>query len=286
MDGLVCDASTGDCVPPAAACDGFGQCDGGGFCNLATGFCQATRPTIANYLGFQDSSFPLSYQQEGPSEPTLHDGGVLTAVPEEAQDIQLILDPLLNLSSGAVQRIYTEVFPCGEGPAGLTVCAFSPDPPPAGNYVFLVAEFADDIPLAHPERFYLYGFVFDGDADETNNVVPEPPFPNHSSAFTDQFFQIGYDPMFGWSHGFVGRRDGGFQFPQSNARIIISGKQLGILVPACEFEAETPTFRVTAFSHEGDLGFNGGFWSGDHYPLVGDPLLPVASSADVVEVPE
>ncbi len=203
-------------------------------------------------------------------------------VPNLAQDMSCLLDPLLDLSTAATERIFGEVFPCGEGPAGLTVCASS-EPPPSGRYVLLIVQFEGDIPLNDETHFYQYAFVFDADGQAWNNYEPWPDFPNDFFAYTDKWYELAYSPDGGWQV-FVTDVRQDFALVQSDARFVIAGPELAVFIPLDEFDTDTPTFRATAFGHTGDFGMSGGPWSGDYYPLVSDSLLPVAGAESVIVI--
>jgi hypothetical protein len=213
---------------------------------------------------------------------TLHSNGKLIAVPGPAQTITSLLGPLLELSPAAAQRLFGSVFPCGAGPAGRTVCASS-RPAPAGRYVFLIVRFDGDIPLDDPERFYQYAFVFDADGRTNNNFRPDPQFPNDLFAFTDKWYELNYSPENGWEARVRDVRRNLAQVA-SDARFVIAGRELAVFIPVSEFNIPAPTFRVTAFCHTGDFGLKGGPWSGDYFPPVNGPLLPVAGSDSVIVI--
>ncbi|MHC4633328.1 MAG: Ig-like domain-containing protein [Planctomycetota bacterium] len=200
-------------------------------------------------------------------------------VPLPEQDMSCSLDPLLDLSTAATERIFGEVFPCGEGPVGLTVCASS-EPPPSGRYVLLIVQFEGDIPLNDETHIYQYAFVFDADGLASNNYEPWPDFPNDFFAYTDKWYELAYSPDGGWQVLVTDVRQN-FAQVQSDARFVIAGPELAVFIPLDEFDTDTPTFRTTAFAHTGDFGMSGGPWSGDYYPLVGEPLLPVAGAESV-----
>jgi len=213
---------------------------------------------------------------------TLHSNGRLYAEPEPAQRMTNLLDPLLDLSPAAAQRLFGSVFPCGAGPAGRTICASS-QPAPAGRYVFLIVKFEGDIPLNDPTRLYQYAFVFDADGRTNNNFQPSPQFPNDFFAFTDKWYELNYSPQAGWRARVRDVRRRLAEVP-SNARFVIAGRELAVFIPVSEFDIPVPTFRATAFCHTGDFGLQGGPWSGDYFPPVNGPLLPVAGSDSVIVI--
>lgn len=193
--------------------------------------------------------------------------------PEAAQRIDGVLDTLLEVSSEGAQVLFGESFPCVGGTQGVTLCA--PDATEApGTYVFLMAQFGNEIPLAG-DRIFQYAFVFETDGDESTDYVPHPSFAGDFFAGTDRWYEALYDPNQGWKL-LVREVSPALAEVSSGARMVVLGRQLAIFVPADEIDPTLATFRVTAFSHTGDYGFTGGPWSGDYYPPLEYPLLPIA----------
>ena len=62
----------------------------------------------------------------------------------------------------------------------------------------------------------------------------------------------------------------------SKARVVIAGSEMAWFIPRGELDSDTASWRISSFAHTGDYGLSGGFWSGDYYPLVQDPLIPIA----------
>ena len=144
---------------------------------------------------------------------------------------------------------------------------------PAGEYLLVFAAYGDDIELADTERLYQYAVVFDADGDATNNYVPDPAFENDFFRDSDRWYEATYSPSEGWKLTVTDARNNNFTEIASAARIIISENAFVLVVPASEFEVSEPSYRVTAFCHEGDFGLNpGSFWSGDLDPPVSDGL--------------
>ena len=65
---------------------------------------------------------------------------------------------------------------------------------------------------------------------------------------------------------------------------MVNGPQVALFVPRAEFAASNPTFRFSAFRHEGDFGLSGGLWSADYAPLLGEALYPTTDL--VIDVAE
>lgn len=203
-------------------------------------------------------------------------------IPKLAQAIGAVLDPVLTLGPNAVQRLEA-AFPCGDGPNGHTVCApgakFS-----EGDWVWLQQGLHDDVPLADPKGTFQHAFVFDADGIPTNNYVPAPKFPGDFFAGTDKWYELLYAPGAGWSAKIRDVRKGLAVVP-SMARFVISGRDIALFLPRAELDGASPSFRASAFRHEGDYGLQGGPWSGSYFPALTAPLLPAASGASI-GVPE
>jgi len=220
--------------------------------------------------GFHDAH--IEFVDVGDDGETMHSDGEQTAKPEPAQKIEGLASVVIEGDS--VFETIDEVFPCGAGALGTTVCAWS-DEPPTGAWAAIVAQFAGEIPFDDDVYWFQYGVVFDADGDTTNNYVPSEAYPNDFWAGTDLWYQLRDTPNVEWEvlvHDHQLRSG----IP-SNARFVIAGSELGLFVPVSELQLPDSTFRVTSFSHTGDWGATG-VWSGDYYPQVGEPLEPVSTT--------
>ena len=63
----------------------------------------------------------------------------------------------------------------------------------------------------------------------------------------------------------------------TEARAVVLGNTLVVVIPTGEFPIPNPKFRFVIFCHEGDFGFQGGAWSADVQPTPeqGGPLVQV-----------
>ncbi len=165
------------------------------------------------------------------------------------------------------------LFPCGEGPWGLTLCPAAPGPMPAGDYLLALNVTLGKVPHEEAGAWYQYGFVFDADGEATNNYQPAPAYPYDFFKDTDRWYVAGYDPSTGWSLQVTDASGPAPQVVESAARMVIAGDTIALVVPASEFPVPKPDFRVTAFRHEGDWGMNPPYvWSGDVEPPVASGL--------------
>jgi hypothetical protein len=167
-------------------------------------------------------------------------------------------------------------FPCGEGANGTVLCGGAGLPPDAsGDYLVLTMVLDAPVPVGDDELYEQYGFVFDQDGDTSNNFVASPSYPNDTYQGTDRWYQVLLSP------GQAPRLEaldatGGSLFPvASAARAVINDDVIMLMVPADEMLASCPAFRMTAFTHHGDYGFEPpNFWAGDAEPPVDQPLTP------------
>jgi hypothetical protein len=198
-------------------------------------------------------------------------------------DILFRISFQLRVIPAVVPRLFGATdFPCGQGEYGFTICGEGPFSP--GRAVVVSSAFDAEIPLEDPENIYQYGFVFDRDRTPENNYQASPAFPGDFFDGTDLWYELVYEPGRGWSL-IVTDVTAGFAQLTSGARAIIQGNSITLVIPEVELSEESPLFRVTAFRHTGDFGFNPPYdWDGDVDPPVGEPLLELTDLG--VEVQE
>lgn len=173
------------------------------------------------------------------------------------------VDPLFNNST----------FPCGDGPAGMTLCQDPGRAVPDDESLVFVTSLEGDIPLSDPTNYYQYAFVFDQDGDPDNNYGAPADYPNDFFDGTDRWYEARYAPGSGWSLVVTDATDGNLTTVASDARLIIKDHVLTLVVPAGEFAVADPAYRVTAFRHTGDYGINPPHdWDGSIWPAVADGL--------------
>jgi hypothetical protein len=203
----------------------------------------------------------------------VHSDGQQCAEPAPSTAIDTVLDPVLQLGPNAAARFDT-AFPCGEGPVGTTLCASSA-PFAEGEWVYVAATVLDDLILDDPLGSYQLAFAFDADGETSNNYMPSQQYPGDFFAETDKWYEALYAPGAGWSLRVSDVRLGGTEVA-SEARFILAGRQLALLIPRGELDGDRPLFRVTAFRHEGDYGLAGGPWSASYAPALKEPLFEAA----------
>lgn len=183
---------------------------------------------------------------------------------------------LLGLSPAQVAQLFNNSdFPCGTGPNGLTLCVDPQVPVPDGDFLLLYATVASPIPTADTTNHFQYGFVFDADGSAANNYQPSAQYANDFFKGTDRWYAAEYSPATGWKLNVSDASGGGPVSVASNARLIISGNTLLLLLPRSEVGVAAPSFRLTAFRHKGDYGINPPHdWDGSVWPAVADALAP------------
>ncbi len=199
--------------------------------------------------------------------------------PEPATTFGNTLDPLLEVGANAAVRL-DAAFACGESAGGLTLCG-SQSPIAEGDWVLISATALDDLVLDDPVSSYQFAFVFDADGDTTNNYEASSEYPGDFFADTDKWYEALYEPGSGWSLKVRDVRQGLAEVP-SEARFMLWGSEVALLLPRVELDGAAPKFRVTAFRHEGDYGLDGGPWSGSYFPHLGEPLLEAAGGSTIV----
>lgn len=198
--------------------------------------------------------------------------------PRENERLQVGVDPLLRLDPTSANRLLNETFPCGATGDKLVICAAGANAT-AQDYVYLATVTGDPIDTADPTGLYQYGFVFDADGDTANNYQGSPAYPGDFWIGSDTWYELTYAPGVGYQ---VRVRDVrlGYADVTSAARFVVQGRELALLVPRAELGAN-PSARISAFRHEGDWGLEGGPWSADYLPPLGQ-MVPVGGTGPIV----
>jgi hypothetical protein len=179
------------------------------------------------------------------------------------------------LLQGAFLNTY---FPCGAGTYGTTLCPVMDTPGKAGRWFVIQTQLGADVPLKDSVYSYQYGFVFDADDDPGNNYQADPRYADDYYQGTDRWYSAEYSPQAGWQLKVSDARNGQIRPVTSSARLVISGSTMSLFVPATEFSAVNPGYRITAFRHKGDYGqMPPHDYSADTHPPVRMPLRRVSS---------
>ncbi len=196
-----------------------------------------------------------------------------------------------GLYSGTVRldaqgaAIFDARFPCGPGQEDQTLCPPDAGPTGAGLFHVVIVGFGGPVPTNDLPNIYQYGFVFDADATGPNNFPAPPGFENDFFQDTDLWFVVGVDQ--GPSLSITDARSGALSPAPINARVIIRGNAIALVVPAPAFEVEDPPFRVTAFRHTGDFGLEAPFnYDGSLHPAVEEGLRTFSGQIARPEPPE
>ena len=107
--------------------------------------------------------------------------------------------------------------------------------------------------------------------DTENNCEPDPGYPYDFFQDTYYWITASYDPFSDRSLQATDSEDSNPTPVTSDAKMLVLGNTLILLVPREEFEAERIGYRLTAYRHPGDWG-TGGDWDGDVQPPVADGL--------------
>jgi hypothetical protein len=166
---------------------------------------------------------------------------------------------------------------CGSSTGGRTVvCESSGGDMPEGELVTVTLQMNAPIPLADSGHSYIYSVVLDSDGDPSNNWQFVPPYDWDYFIGADRWYQLMYDHMSGtWTLN-VTQVDSsmGMAPVSSNTRAVIEGDTVTFHIPKDELPADSPTWRGTAFGHDGmySPSDRGGDVTGDD-PT--GPLLPL-----------
>ncbi|MCH7999249.1 MAG: hypothetical protein IIA91_07200 [Chloroflexi bacterium] len=201
------------------------------------------------------------------------------------QDVLRIFAGIFDLDPEASQAAFgNTAFPCDSLVDGTrTVCPDGAGPVPPGELIVLAMVLDGDVPLEDPDHFYTYAAVFDADGDPANNFQFVEPFNWDYFQNTDLWYQLDWDPTVGQWQLFVSSFVD--QIPQdvaSNARVVIDGNVIVFFIPVDEFGVPRPTYRLTAFGHDGTFApeASGGDVTGAD-PT--EPLLELPEEAIVIQ---
>jgi hypothetical protein len=247
-------------------------------CKAKTGAqprCEDPKTEALAYLGGdlldEESALCANISTEVDSSPTVHSSNEVDPQPGAGDHTEVYgrLAAAITLADEDLTRAVT--FSCGEHTRGYTVCADPTASPVAGDYAVLSTVLHAPPPIDGND-YLTYGFVFDVDGYFGNNFVPSPSFPNDWYQMTDRWYELSYDPGVGLSANATQAQPSAEDFPGSRARMILIDNVVTLLVPVAELDDALPAFRLTAFRHTGEFGFDGN-WSGDVEPPVSVGLL-------------
>ena len=195
-------------------------------------------------------------------QPTQHSAGEGEADPGDNGPTHSLARGAIHtdLSESEISDAFTNTFyPCGEGDEAFTVCHASEENLSEGDYIVAYHILEAPVPLNDGTNHYQYGFVFDSDGEDTNNYDPALPYDFYKGS--DRWYEVVYTPDAGWIltvsdsefSGTSGLWSESVEV-ESDARIIIDGPLIALVVPSIELNSSNPSYRVTAFRHTGDWG--------------------------------
>jgi hypothetical protein len=121
---------------------------------------------------------------------------------------------------------------------------------PVGDTYLFAMTLAGDVPI-HDDDHYIYSLVLDADGAPQNNFQAQPPFTWDYYQGTDQWYELIWNPEEDeWS---LTVRGPNFSQMESQARVLVAGNLVVFFVPEDEIEVENPSFRLTAFMHDGSF---------------------------------
>jgi len=120
-----------------------------------------------------------------------------------------------------------------------------------------------------------YGFAFDANNLARDNFEAPDGAPNDFFQGSDQWYELVRDIEGEWSLEAKAVSGGEPVSIETEARAVIDGAVVALIVPTSEFEVSDPDYRVTAFGHNGDWGLEEPFaWRGDVSPPIDRGLAP------------
>lgn len=204
-----------------------------------------------NFTEEQKAQLALAYLLD-PEGDWIYSISAQIALLELAQvDITGYLGVWLRLNSGATGTWFNNsYYPCDqEIPGGRVVCPPTAGDMPEGRILMLVMQLADPVPQNDPDRFYTYAAVLDADGDPSNNFQFNSPYDWDYWQNTDQWYILDWVPENqAWNVSVVGEN---WAQVNSNARVVIYEDLIMFFIPANEFSAEYPAYRMSAFGHDG-----------------------------------
>ena len=176
----------------------------------------------------------------------------------------------IGLTQAELDNLAAE-YPCGQHPTGETLCG-SQAPLAPGDYILAYNVLHSDL-VTDDGAYYTYGFPFDGDGDLANNYV-SVAYPNDFYQNSDRWWEGRKYADSDFMLESIDARGGNFTWMQTDARMLMTGNLVMLVVPASEFQVDLPTYRLTSFKHMGDWGWYDP-WSADVQPTVAEGLSPI-----------
>lgn len=132
--------------------------------------------------------------------------------------------------------------------AVTTVCSDDVLPIEPGGVILVAATYMDALPRDAAEH-YTYAAVFESNGDPSDDWEYQGDFDWDLYQGTDRWYEIHWDPVSGaWT---MTVSDTLTPHGPSGARALLFGDTILWVIPAAEFESDTPAYRVTSFVHDG-----------------------------------
>lgn len=158
---------------------------------------------------------------------------------------------------GAAARFNDSVLECGEirDDGTITVCPTGVLDVPEGDVYVVTSTMTGPLPSAGADEghHYVYGLVFESNGLPDDDWVFVPPYDWDYFLGTDRWYQLAWNPTTAaWTLD-VSQVDAtqAIAPATSSVRAAIHGDTVTWFVPASELPAAQPTYRVTAFGHDG-----------------------------------
>lgn len=198
-------------------------------------------------------------------EPGADTGSILDSISTETPGYQ---SPVIDIESHGVQEQSitqqyadavqnTTLAECSSEhiPGAVIVCGTDQQPLGAGRLLTATMNLAENVPIASPDRSFIYSLVIDSDGQPANNWVFNPPFDWDLFQSTDRWYQLAWDHRTQeWTLTVtqVGS-DQSTRVVQSGAWAVIQDNHINFYVPGTEYTSGQVSYRMTAFGHDGNF---------------------------------
>ncbi|MEM7604116.1 MAG: hypothetical protein AAF411_02065 [Myxococcota bacterium] len=145
-------------------------------------------------------------------------------------------------------------YPCDTFGDGLrTVCTGTPGVFPEGAMWIGTMILGADVPDNDPDQSYIYSLVFDSDGDDANNWMPVDPFIWDYFQGTDRWYQLIWNHQASTWTVRATQVDAAQtqQDVPSAVRVVVVQNVVTFFIPVTELASATPTYRFSAFAHDG-----------------------------------
>ena len=211
---------------------------------------------IMDYHGFNDAQkrhIIETHYQDPVGDWIYSIAAMIISQTMEDTDIMLATTLILMFGTDATLEYFgNTIYPCdSEIESGFVVCAVDSLPIEPGKVFMIVMKLAAEVPAADPDRFLTYSVLFDADGDPDNNFQYTDPYDWEYYQNTDRWYILGWDPDAGsWFLSVMDFASNSYPYPTA-ARAVVMGDIVVFFIPASEFSAEYPPYRLSTFGHDG-----------------------------------